>query len=232
MQTRFDAKSGESRTNCTLAYQVYKRRAYEYKQAQERIAKATDPAEREKLTKALPLEPREPEVKEVALNFGMEGLLCWNWTKLGFRKFNGVALGNCEPGSSTMIAWNDTRACALKNLGRNVALMDRAKIRPAGESGDPQVKLWEKNLPPGCQTTALAFCSNAIVVGGGVYDEKTTDSKGFVEVLSCDKGEIIAERSFSVPLAYNGLAVAGGKVYATFEDGTVACLGAGKRSDQ
>jgi len=227
MLLRFDARTGEPAVNHTFVYQEYRRQMDHIRYTNERIEKETDPAEKERLQKSLPPDPKEPETKEVALNFGMEGYLCWNWTRLGFRKFNGIALGNFGSGWSTMIGWNGTNAAALGNLGRHVAFLDKAKIGPANDPGDPQVKLWEKGLPAGYQGTSLALCANAIVIGGGVYDEKTSDSRGFVQVFSFE-GEVIAEHLFSAPLAYNGLAVAGGKVYATFEDGSAACLGAGE----
>ncbi len=228
MLLRFDAKTGEPKINNTAVYQAYLNMANRYKSIKDQIEKAKDPSEKEKLQKQLPAEaPKEPAIKEVELNFGMEGFLCWNWTKLGFRKFNGVALGNFYPGWSTMIAWNDTNVCAIAYPGRNVALADRSKILTAGMPADPKVKIWEKALPSGYQATSIVFCANSIIVGGGIFDEKTTDSKGFVQILSLDKGEPKAEHTFNVPLAFNGLAVAGGKVFATLEDGSIVCLGAG-----
>jgi hypothetical protein len=79
-------------------------------------------------------------------------------------------------------------------------------------------------MPPEYQVTSVVVCRNAVVIGGGVYGDGEA-ARGFVRVLSSDKGETKAEYHSGAPLAYNGVVVAGGRIYATFADGTAACLG-------
>ena len=72
---------------------------------------------------------------------------------------------------------------------------------------------------------SIIVCPNAVVVGGGIYGENDEGAQGFVQVLSMDKGETLGECTLPSPLTYNGLAMAAGRVYATFADGSAACLG-------
>jgi hypothetical protein len=106
-----------------------------------------------------------------------------------------------------------------------VQAVRRDKVTAVGKAIDPQGKLWKTALPEDYQATAVIVCRNAVVVGGGVYKPGAKEGKGFVQLLALEDGKPTAECSFDVPLAYNGLAVAEGRVYATLADGSVACLG-------
>jgi hypothetical protein len=172
-------------------------------------------------------ELKELETKEVAPSAGNEGFICWNWTRLGTRKFQAMTLGAFHP-SGVQISWNGAGACALQNLGRGVTLFPMDKIKPAGDPQDLKDAKWNVELPKGYQASAVILCPNAVVIGGAVYSQNPRTSKGFVRVLSLEKGETAAETVFDSPLAYSALAVASERIFASFDDGTVACLGAAK----
>ncbi len=218
MLTRFDAKTGTSRSNPTLDYQNYLRALYGYKQAKDKIDKTENKEEKEKLTKALPQEPKEVGA-EVAPSTGNEGYLCWNWTKLGTRKYQGIRLGNF---GGTDICWNEKLACAI---GGSVTLCDRSKVKAMGIPFDNKELTWNKRLPQGYMGTSLILCGNVVLVGGGVFDAKSPVQKGFIQMFSLEKGDKTAECLLDAPLAYNGLSVAGGKIYASLDNGTVFCFG-------
>lgn len=85
--------------------------------------------------------------------------------------------------------------------------------------------LWQHAAGEG-QITAAVICPNAVVIGGGLYPKDTKVRRGFIRVLSRDKGTVLSEKTFQTPLTFDGIAVAGGKIYATFADGTTVCLAA------
>ena len=84
---------------------------------------------------------------------------------------------------------------------------------------------WNKRLPQGYMGTSLILCGNVVLVGGGVFDAKSPVQKGFIQMFSLEKGDKTAECLLDAPLAYNGLSVAGGKIYASLDNGTVFCFG-------
>jgi len=90
---------------------------------------------------------------------------------------------------------------------------------------DPKGVAWNQSLPKECQATAVIVCPNAVVVGGGIYADGRENAKGFVRVMSIDAGSTVADETLPAPLAYGGLAVADGRIYATLADGSARCLG-------
>jgi outer membrane protein assembly factor BamB len=185
-------------------------------------------------------------LEEVAPDIGLEGFMSWNWTRLGNRKFRTMSFGNVSGG---MLSWGEQMVCANNQDGQRlnpgffyqprvepmaganakegtvIRAISREKVKPFGQGLDAQGMKWESNLPDGYQATAVIVCGNAVVVGGGIYKKDTKEEGGFVRVLSLNEGTQIAERTLTAPLAYNGAAVAGGRVYATFDDGSMLCLG-------
>lgn len=121
------------------------------------------------------------------------------------------------------ISWDDRHACWLSDLGRMIWLMPRSRIKPAYDKNDPKDVSWRQSLKGGYQATSIVICRNGIVIGGGIHT--ANGSKGFVRVLSLDKGATVAEQLFDAPLACNGLAVASGRIYASIENGSVVCMG-------
>ncbi|MEW6359335.1 MAG: PQQ-binding-like beta-propeller repeat protein [Planctomycetota bacterium] len=201
MVTRMDPKTGEVRKNPTFEYgQFLDRQAH---------AKARKKEFKETMT-----------VEEIAPSIGLEGFTSWNWTRLGNRKHMTMNFGNV---GGDMASWDDGMVCAIAKEGTTVTAVKRENVGPFGQKVGPPA--WTLTLPAGRQATSLVLCPNAVLVGGGVYEAGSNEGRGFVMTLSRDKGEKIAECAFGAPLSYNGLAVAGGRLYATLADGSAVCLG-------
>jgi outer membrane protein assembly factor BamB len=93
--------------------------------------------------------------------------------------------------------------------------------------GDPKNVVWTASgdaLGRKESYGALIKAGNRLFAGGGSRD----GSKGFVQVVSAADGKLIAEYAMPARVAECGLAVAGGRLYVSCEDGSVVCLGAGK----
>lgn len=171
---------------------------------------------------------KAPEDREIAPRPGVSGLICWDWTKLGERK-HAMAFGSVV---GDQISWGKQYVCALSHLGQSVQLVPRDKVKTILEKyqtilngqNDAKDYSWSQNLPAGYQGTSVIVCHNGIVIGGGVYAANGS-SRGFVRTMSFDRTGPAVERLFDAPLAFNGIAVASGKIYASFDNGTVVCLG-------
>jgi outer membrane protein assembly factor BamB len=198
MTTRLDPKTGEFQKNPTLDVQ-----------------KAT-----KKKTAGKPAE-EAPALDEIAPSIGLEGFLTATWTRLGDRKYKTMTFGNV---SAPQLSWSDALVCGNPGEGKAVCAFNRDKVAPFGTAVSAKARRWQQSLPGGYQATSVVACKNAVVVGGGVYVPGET-GRGFLRVLSADKGETLAEKLVGSPLVYNSVAVAGGKVYATLADGSVLCLG-------
>jgi len=159
---------------------------------------------------------------EIAPSIGLEGFSSWHWTRLGNRKYGSMTFGNL---SGSMISWGREIVCANAADGRSVQAFDRETVKAFFAKPDPKGRKWQSALPEGYQATAVVVCRTSVVIGGGVYPSGSTAGRGFIRVLSADRGETTAERVFPAPLTHNGLAVSGGKIYATFTDGSAVCLG-------
>jgi outer membrane protein assembly factor BamB len=139
---------------------------------------------------------------------------------LGNRKYGNMSFGSVN---AAMISWGDKTVCLNTGDGKAIHAYPREAVVPAGTKG--KGAKWQQQLPAGYQATAVIACSNAVVVSGAIYNQDANEAKGFVQLLSLDDGKPTCEQTFAVPLAYNGVAVAGGKIYASLTDGSVVCLG-------
>lgn len=149
----------------------------------------------------------------VNINATREGFLGSNWRKLGTRRSGGDIVVDDVRG--LRLAWNKEEA--LASGGQHVSYSVKKDGKRAGK--------WSYGCPAGGQIYSAVQSGNAAVIGGAFNPEKTAESLGFVIVLSKETGKKTAEVMFDAPLAYDGLAIADGRIYATFMDGTVACLG-------
>jgi outer membrane protein assembly factor BamB len=202
MIARFDAGTGEPVANPTLAY-LQSRRS------------------RRPTTQTAPAGPTE-----IAPAIGLEGFLSSLWTRLGTRKYRAMCFGNVR---GELVSWGERLVCATGNGAGAVLAYDRRAVGPQGDPLDAKARRWFARLPKGHQATAVVVCGNLVVVGGGVYADGEA-GRGFVELRSLEKGAKVATREFDAPLSYNGIAVAAGRIYATFADGRVMCIGTPRRS--
>ncbi|HOX08659.1 MAG TPA: PQQ-binding-like beta-propeller repeat protein [Planctomycetota bacterium] len=106
-----------------------------------------------------------------------------------------------------------------KPRGRQTVLVARAHA-----AKKPEENLWTQVMPVGRVVESLILAGDKLVVGVSV----TADGKrtGEVLVLSAKDGAKAASVALPAAPVYEGLALAGGKLYASLEDGRVICLGA------
>ena len=177
------------------AWEDYEARLKEWNVARQKAVEENKPA---------PPRPKAPEGLAMH-NQGIEGLASPNWTKLGDRRRRSTTF---EELSGQVMAWDDTH---IANQNQMVSRLGEEKpvLAKAG---------------PGEQVTAVAMGKNAVVFGGGLFPEDGT-TKGFVRIVDRSTGKEIGSRQFPAPLTFQGLAIADGKIYATFEDGELVCLG-------
>jgi outer membrane protein assembly factor BamB len=216
MLTRMNPKTGEIVPNARREFHNQAKktvRGAKSKQSKARADGGGKPAE--------PAKPVAPD--EIVPGIGLEGFLSGIWTRLGDRRYGRMNFGNA---SGSLVSWDDAIVCADAPNGDAIQSVRRDKLRASGKEIDPQGNLWKTSLPDGYQATAVIVCRNAIVVGGGVYTPGSKQGKGFVLLLAMEGGKPTAECRFDVPLAYNGIAVTEGRLYATLANGPVACLGA------
>jgi ribosomal protein L24 len=69
--------------------------------------------------------------------------------------------------------------------------------------------------------SALVKAADRLYLGGGKRD----GSEGFVQIVSAADGKKLGEVALPARVTECGLAVAGGRLFACCEDGTVVCLG-------
>ena len=114
-----------------------------------------------------------------------------------------------------VLAWDESVIAAANGGGVNVS---SRKGRP-----DVATKTAWASQVGGDQVTAIAMGKNAVVCAGGHFGTGG-QSEGFIRVVDRKTGKLLDRKVFSTPLSYQGLAIAEGKIYATFEDGTLVCL--------
>lgn len=161
--------------------------------------------------------PPQPELpKGLAMhNLGIEGIANSNWTKLGDRRRR---FSTFDEVIGTILAWDDSVILGAAP-GRN-SVYSRTERNET--DGKPKF-LWNSPLPDE-QVTAVAIGKNAVVLAGGLYPEDGK-SLGFVRIVDRETGKPTGSLEFPAPLSYHGLAIADGKIFATFEDGTAVCIG-------
>ena len=150
-----------------------------------------------------------------------EGLVDWNWPRLGDRKYCRLNYGNF---SGTLVSWASDIACRM-NYDRKLYVRAMENIGKVAEKAAGK-DLWHAELPSGYQVTSLVICGDAVVAGGGIYStEPDVKAKGFVHVMSRDKGEKRAEHVFDSPVVYGGVAVLEKRICAALTDSSVCMLG-------
>jgi len=151
-----------------------------------------------------------PPGKGPRVTMGLEGLYSWNWTRLGHRKFQSIGFGTAK---GDTVSWSD----------KYVAVCDPRNTLRLSENvpGKPKPK-WTFAVDKARQVTCLVLCNNAVVIGGMLANE--AGAQGFVQAIALDSGKPIWDKTFGSKLAFNGLAVDNGRIIASFDDGTVACL--------
>jgi len=193
-----DLKTGEIRRD-----PLAERKARAVKEEEKKLGRKLNRKERGSLEKRI-------SAGDKKIMVGLKGLYSWNWTRLGHRKFG--AIGYAGRNGDT-VSWND----------RYVAVCDRnGKVSITGIG--PETKKVRLNSAAGAdrQVTCLVLCNNVLLLGGAILDKGKPE--GFIRAVSLEDAGLIWEQTFDSRLAFNGLAVDGRGIIASFDDGTVVCL--------
>lgn len=116
--------------------------------------------------------------------------------------------------------------------------MNKAQAQPAKSKPSKLSVARGKIQPPG-EVDAAALCDNALVLAGRVVDRKAGTQKGFLAIRPAGDGKASVDIALDSLPAGNrsipsgrwtqsdggGLAVAGGRVFLSLQDGTVICCG-------
>lgn len=147
------------------------------------------------------------------------GLMDGTWTILGKRRAgNAFATGNAR---ADLLAWNDTVAVTPQT-----AIPQEVK-KPASELDEkpPAPKGWRPPLPAGAQVEALGLAANAAVYAGRIRGAADGKATGFLLVLSSADGARLAEFALTAPPTFEGIAVAGDRLFIALQDGSLVCFG-------
>ena len=87
-------------------------------------------------------------------------------------------------------------------------------------------ELWKVPYGRATPVDAMALASNALVVSGHQRGEKGLT--GYIGVLSLADGKRIATFDLDAAPTYDGVAVAGGCIYVSLQDGAILCFGKGE----
>ncbi len=158
---------------------------------------------------------------------GLEGLHDGTWTRLGKRRSGNRHFGRV---TAEMFVWNESMLFGYESLvgwnANNRWCFAVAKSKTAGTGAlSPQEYTWRLIMPRDAQVEAMALSGNALLLAGRVCDPKSDAPHGFLWRVSPEDGKQQAEYPLDSPPAYDGLAVAGERVYVSLEDGHVICFG-------
>jgi outer membrane protein assembly factor BamB len=161
------------------------------------------------------------------LRGGRLGLLNAAWSKRPIairRNLSDWKTGDRPTGQ--MLAFNDTttcgyRACEKINTG-NGAMSGNARLFAKPVSG----KEWSVEMPTTARMRGMVLAGDRLYVAGLLYkDEKGAGASSGVRVYNVADGELLAEHAIEDKLVHDCLAIAGGRLYVSTEDGKLICLG-------
>jgi outer membrane protein assembly factor BamB len=84
---------------------------------------------------------------------------------------------------------------------------------------------WKAPSAAGCQVEAIALAGGTAVFAGRVRGNKPDTDTGFLWLVSLLDGKKVFETALESPPSYDGLAVAGGRLYVSLRSGAVVCFG-------
>jgi len=172
---------------------------------------------------------------ELGFVSGLEGMIDGAWTRIGNRRSGDHNFGRVR---GELFAWNENMVYGCQGVGRSCFAISRAKLAeplppaPKGQRPLPPPYAWQSPLPAGHQAEALVLCANGLLLAARSCDPKTNQGSAFLRLVSTTDGKKIAEHPLPVPAVYEGLALAGGRVYVSLQDGRLACLGDGAIAGQ
>jgi outer membrane protein assembly factor BamB len=161
------------------------------------------------------------------LRGGRLGLLNAAWTKRPIairRNLSEWKTGDRPTGQ--MLAFNDKATCGYKacekiNTG-NGAMSGNALLFAKPVSG----KEWSVKMPNTARMRGMVLAGDRLYVAGVLYeDEKGKGANSGVRVYDLASGKRLAEHAIEGGMVHDCLAVAGGRLYVSTQDGRVICLG-------
>ncbi|NOX55667.1 MAG: PQQ-binding-like beta-propeller repeat protein, partial [Planctomycetes bacterium] len=229
MTTRLDPKTGQIVPNTMLQALAKRTSLARQLQTEQRRLKTAQPEQKPQIEKRVAelkrqIQQAERQSGEIALWLGAggrscEGLLHWNWPRLGDRKYVRMNYGNV---GGKLVSWDRTAVVRMVR-DRQIALRAMGQVGPAGQPPRGP-DLWSRSLPTDHQVTSLALAANAVICAGGVYAEDG-EASGFVCLLARKDGKTLVARRLPAPVAYNGLAVVDHAICVSLVNGTVWLLG-------
>ncbi len=175
------------------------------------------------------LDPKTGEAGKLSLiakRHSQGGMLDGTWTVVGKRRSGyGFRVGKAV---ADLLAWNDSLVAATYfAVSREKAAMPPggppldAKGRPMAVRLVQDDYSWRPSLPAGGQAEAVVMAGGAVLYGGRIKGK----TAGFLYAVSAETGKKLSEAMLDDAPTYDGVAVAGGKVYVTLQNGTIACFG-------
>jgi outer membrane protein assembly factor BamB len=208
MGHHIDLKTGELTKDPVLEF-----KAKALQEEQKKLGRKMNRKDQNALWKKLA--PELAKLGSKKFTVGLEGMYSWNWTRVGHRKFMELNYGGLK---GDTVSWTEDRIAACDRNNRlNLTFLGEPDGTPAKKKGNRAF-----TIPPDRQVTSLVVCKNAVVLGGAIVDKE--EAKGFVQAVSLEDGAPVWDKTFKAKLSFNGLAVEGGQVIATFSDGTVVLL--------
>ncbi|MCY3020446.1 MAG: PQQ-binding-like beta-propeller repeat protein [Planctomycetota bacterium] len=154
------------------------------------------------------------------------GIMDGSWTMVGNRRSgNSFAVGKPadnkkkDQTAADLMAWNESVLVSNKfAMSRRRADATVGNVKQSDFS-------WKPAPPPDVQIEAIAVAANAVVFAGRTKDTATNKYAGLLWMVSAADGKTLVEIPLEAPPTYDGLAVAGEKVYVSLQNGTVLCFG-------
>jgi len=132
------------------------------------------------------------------------GMLDGTWTRIRGRRGGAFEVDGL---TGQLLAWNDEMAVSPKT----------ASLRKTA------AQVWKAPSAQGHQIEALALAGNQAIFAGRVLTGD--DPTGFLWCVSLEDGKRLYEIPLDSPPTYDGLAVAGGNVYVSLQNGAAVRLG-------
>lgn len=154
------------------------------------------------------------------------GILDGSWTFVGNRRSgNSFAVGNPADNKNKDQTAVDLMAWNQGVLVSNKFALPRAKADATVGNAKASDFTWKPAAPQGAQIEAIAAAANAVVFAGRTKNTATNTYGGVLWMVSPADGKTLIEIPLDAPPTYDGLAIAGEKVYVTLQNGTVLCFG-------
>jgi outer membrane protein assembly factor BamB len=157
-------------------------------------------------------------------NYSQGGMMDGSWTLVGDRR-SGNAFAVGKPAEN-----KEKTQTAVNLMAWSPSLVVSNKFTMPREKADATVGVakdfgWKIATPKNAQIEAIALAANAVVFAGRTKDTATNTYRGLLWMVSSADGKVFAEIPLDAPPTYDGLAIAGEKVYVSLQDGTVMCFG-------